>query len=170
MIAFNRPGIDGLRRCPRFVFDLGEAEDLALYADALPKLAQGGARIPVAWVHEKLMIPQAGEGEAVFGVKAPVVPQPPAAALAALKAEPPAKVEDTADKMTGALAVNADAPLADWVGKINAMLDQASSLEEFRAMLLAGYNDLPAEQMVEVMAAALAAIELRGRAEVLAGQ
>lgn len=170
LIAFNRPGIDGLRRCPRFVFDLGEAEDLKLYADALPKLAEGGARIPVSWVHEKLMIPQAGKDEAVFGAAVPADAPPTAAALAALKADPPAKVEDTADKMAGALAVNAEAPLADWLAKINAMLDQAGSLEEFRAMLLAGYNDLPAEQMVEVMAAALSAIELRGRAEVLAGK
>lgn len=49
LIAFNLSGIDGLRRCPRFIFDFGEAEDLKLFADSLPVLAAGGARIPVDW-------------------------------------------------------------------------------------------------------------------------
>jgi phage gp29-like protein len=68
LIAINRGGIDGLRRCPQFRFDLGETEDLVAYADALPKLVGAGLRsIPVAWVHEKLRIPEPAEGEAVLG-------------------------------------------------------------------------------------------------------
>lgn len=47
LIALNRPGISGLSRCPRWVFDTGSAENMAAYAEALPKLAQGGARIPL---------------------------------------------------------------------------------------------------------------------------
>ena len=64
LIALNRGGLDGLRRCPRFVFDLGEAEDLKAFAESLPALAANGARIPVSWVHEKLRIPQAADDEA----------------------------------------------------------------------------------------------------------
>lgn len=90
LLTLNRGGVDGLRRCPRFEFDLGEAEDMALFAQALPALAAGGAQIPVTWVHEKLRIPEATGGEAVFGAPpAPESgPQPPqgAAALAALAA------------------------------------------------------------------------------------
>jgi phage gp29-like protein len=193
LIALNLPGIDGLRRCPRFIFDDGEADDLALYADALPKLAQGGARIPVAWVHEKLRIPEAADGEAVFAAApAPATPSLPALTpgpspasgrgeenplppgegrvRAALRAEPPVKVEDTADKMTPALAAAAQPSVEAWVSQIEAMLAGADSLEQFREDLLARYRDLPADDLVEVMAAALAAIELRGRAEVLAGR
>lgn len=168
LITLNIPGIDGLRRCPRFVFDLGEAEDIKLYADSLPKLAQGGAKIPVRWVHEKLRIPEAGDGEAVFGTAAPVVP--PLSGAAALTAQPPAKGQDTADQMTPALATEADQQLATWVDDIADMLAQANSLEEFRALLLTRYSALPADQLVTVMSAALTAIDLRGRAEVLAGQ
>lgn len=57
LIALNRPGIDGLRRCPRWVWDTSEAEDLASYADALPKLAGQGMRIPVAWAHRACASP-----------------------------------------------------------------------------------------------------------------
>jgi hypothetical protein len=72
--------------------------------------------------------------------------------------------------MTPALAERANGEVARWLDQIEAMLAQAGSLEEFRAMLLSSFNDLPADDLVEVMSAALAAIELRGRAEVLGGQ
>lgn len=171
LIAFNKPGIDGLRRCPRFEFDLGEAEDLKLYSEALPALAQGGARIPVAWVHEKLRIPEANGDEAVFGAPpAPETPPTPASKPAALSATLPAKVEDTADKMTPALAAQADQQAVRWIDEISAMLDQVQSIEEFRTLLLTRYESLPADDLVTVMSAAMAAIQLRGRAEVRGGQ
>ena len=72
LIALNRGGIDSLARCPRIVFDTGEAEDLASYAESLPKLvAAGMKKIPVSWVHEKLRIPEAADGEATLGTAAP---------------------------------------------------------------------------------------------------
>lgn len=71
LLALNRGGIDSLARCPRLVFDTGEAEDLAAYADSLPKLvAVGMKKIPVAWVHEKLRIPEAADGEETLGMAA----------------------------------------------------------------------------------------------------
>ena len=54
-------------RCPRFGFDLGESEDFRLYAEALPILAANGAKIRLDWVHEKLRIPKAAEGDELFG-------------------------------------------------------------------------------------------------------
>lgn len=174
LITFNLPGIDGLRRCPRFIFDLGEAEDLKLYSDALPKLAEGGAKIPVSWVHEKLRIPQAADDEPVFGAPKEVPPaspiKPPAVKPVALKAIAPLKVEDTADKMAQPLASQVDQQVAGWISDINAMLDGAESLEQFREQLLTRYNALPADDLVTVMATALSAINLRGRAEVLGGE
>lgn len=96
LVALNRGGVESLRRCPRFEFDLGEAEDLKLFSEALPALAAGGAKIPVSWVHEKLRIPEAAGDEPVFGAPPQPVPDaagtPPAAplkgtaSLAALKA------------------------------------------------------------------------------------
>jgi len=177
LIALNKPGVDGLRRCPRWVFDLGEADDLTAYADALPKLAAGGARIPVRWVHEKLRIPEAGEQEAVFGAVAVVSPvdgkpaMPGRAALkAAVKNSLTTGAPDAADRLAPALAEQGDAQIGRWVDEIGAMLDQAESLEQFREQLLARYDALPAADLVTVMATALAAIELRGRADVLGGE
>lgn len=69
LLALNRGGIDGMRRCPRMVFDVSEPEDLVSYADALPKLA-GLFRIPAPWARERLHIPEPEDGEEVLGESA----------------------------------------------------------------------------------------------------
>lgn len=167
LVALNKPGVDGLRRCPRWVFDLGEAEDLALYADALPKLAQGGARIPVSWVHEKLRIPEASEQEAVFGAP-PVVPPPvepqPLPGLAALKAT----VKDSqaaADPVAAdieRLATAGQPQVDDLVAVVRGMVDSAESLGDLQARLLNAYGDLDAADLTHLMASAFALAELKG--------
>lgn len=180
LIALNRGGLDSYRRCPRWVFDLGKAEDIKTYSEALPALAQGGARIPVSWVHEKLRIPEASEDEAVFGAVA--APEPGLAnatgnTTAALKARyrPAAQPEtgagsDPADRLLPGLAARAEAKVAAWRDDIEAMLAAAGSLEEFREQLLARYEHLPADELVTVMASALSAIHLAGRSEVQDGR
>lgn len=71
LIALNRGNIDGLRRCPRLVFDTGEAEDIKLLADSLPKLVGVGMRIKTEWAHEKLRIPMGDDQEPILVVSAP---------------------------------------------------------------------------------------------------
>jgi phage gp29-like protein len=73
--------VNGLAmRPPRFVFDIEEGEDLAVYADALPKLVGAGMIIPEKWAHDKLKIPQPEGGEPVLKVtqaaSAPAANQP----------------------------------------------------------------------------------------------
>ena len=89
LLAVNK-GFADARRCPRFVLDTSEAEDLKLYADSLPKLVGLGMRIKAEWVHEKLRIPLADEGDEVLKASAAADPaaQPPGAkAQAKLTAE-----------------------------------------------------------------------------------
>ncbi len=75
----NRAGIDP-KRLPRFEFNTGEPEDLQEYADNLPKLAQAGLQIGVAWAHKKLRIPKAEAGEDVLkGPPEPLAPVAPGA-------------------------------------------------------------------------------------------
>ncbi|MDT3668997.1 MAG: DUF935 domain-containing protein [Aromatoleum sp.] len=180
LIALNQGGLDSYRRCPRWVFDLGEAEDLKLYAEALPALAQGGARIPVSWVHEKLRIPRAAEGEAVFRAAPAAMPNAADSALAALTARYSTAAlstrlttgsdRDPADRLLPALGAQAEAHVAAWRDDIEAMLAAAGSLEEFREQLFARYAHLPADELVAVMATALSAIHLAGRSEVQDGR
>jgi phage gp29-like protein len=66
ILALNKAGLDGFRRCPRLIFDTSEAEDLALYADGLPKLVSIGMKIPSRYAHDKLKIPQPENGEEIL--------------------------------------------------------------------------------------------------------
>ena len=209
LLVLNGAPIESYRRCPRWVFDLGEAEDIAAYADALPKLVGVGMRIPRAWAHEKLRVPEPDGDEDVLetaraeppadpaGAAVPAAPGaapaptapgvPPAAPPNAPPNAPPpqpataraqwrpatlaAGIEpDPADLVTPTVARQAEAQILQWQDEIAAMLEAADSLEAFRETLLARYRDLPTDELVVVLAQALATINLAGRSEVQDGR
>ena len=89
LAVLNIPGVDA-RRLPRIALDTGEAEDLALYADSLPKLAAAGLKIPVKWAQDKLRIPEPEDGEEVLSAP----PPPPAPGAAGEKLQPNAANAD----------------------------------------------------------------------------
>jgi phage gp29-like protein len=171
LLALNRGGIASLARCPRFVFDTGDAEDLKLFADALPKLVSIGMRIDPVWAHEKLKIPQAAPD-------APVLTAPTAKEIVEGKPEE----EEEEKKTPGATAalraatpdVREDDDLAglmadEWerVGPTPASIDvlaaECKTLEEFRDRLpeLVSAGDDAA--LVEMLARGLFAAHLAGR-------
>jgi phage gp29-like protein len=159
------------RRLPRFVFETDEPEDLALYADALPKLVSIGARIPIAWAQERLGIPLPEGDEPVLGAPAPEPaepPQPPpgtgATRLAAAARGEAA--DEPEEAMVEQLASAGDAAVAEWLAQLRAMLDTAESLEEFRARLEAAFPDLAPTRLVTAMAQAYAAAHLAGMSDV----
>ena len=57
-------------RLPQFEFDTRETADLAMIAEALPKLVDVGVQIPERWARDKLAIPDALDGELLLGRKA----------------------------------------------------------------------------------------------------
>lgn len=134
MAVINRPGIDP-RRLPRFKLDIGEAEDIKEYAEALPKLAQAGLKIKVDWAHEKLRIPKAEEQDEVL--QGPPPPAPPGQELQPNPAgsrrppvqKPPAKREQLAGQLPelaperDALDDLVDAALADWQPLMSPMVE-----------------------------------------------
>lgn len=169
LVALNKGGT-GLandpRRMPAFEFDTSEPEDLALFADALPKLADAGAQIPVSWVSERLKFPAPKEGEAVLG-RAPVTAQPtqPAinrAALAATDVADPTPIDPLAEQlaMEGAQA---------WKGvldQVRHLVDTAPDLATLRDQLLTAYGDLDTADLQRVMQAGFATADLSGRFDV----
>ncbi len=177
LIALNRGGIDGLRRCPRLVFDTGEAEDLAAYADALPKLVGVGFKVPRPWAQEKLRIPEPQEDEDVLAVPAAEAtpPQPPepklekvAANTAQLSALP------TEIDPTGAIAEHlSEATGEPWralLDQVRNLVDTAESMNELEAALVANYGGLETAALTRIMAAGFALAELKGMADVADGR
>jgi phage gp29-like protein len=169
LIALNRGGIEDLRRCPRLVFDLGEAEDLALYAEALPKLVGSGVKtIPVSWVHEKLRIPQPIDNEPTLGAPAPVDPpaNPAKKTVATLIAALSAQTADDLAQKT----VHGAGPASDsLVETIAAYVDAAPDMKTLQTALLNAYGGLDSGELERIMAAAFALAELQGMADVRAG-
>ena len=178
LLALNTTGIDSLRRCPRLVFDAAEPEDMALYADAVPKLVGTGLQIPTAWVHDKLRIPAPGEGEDVLAAPSA---QPPAVApakgrpltgcphcdAAALKGQADPTV---ADHYTDQLDQAAAEALAGLIEPVRRAVMQAESLEDLQASLLSLYPTLAPDALATQMQQALAAAELAGRFEARQGK
>jgi phage gp29-like protein len=166
-------GLFADNRCPSFVSDTQEPDDLSLYAEALPKLAGAGARIPVSYVNKKLKIPEPEEGEAILTVGPQPLPAEPAqqaaASLAALagKTNPPDDIDNTpVDAQTELLSAAAGASIKGWVDVIGSKVEQAGSLEALRDELLSSYGAMDSNELVKVMQLAFAAAELSGRFDV----
>jgi hypothetical protein len=56
--------------------------------------------------------------------------------------------------------------MADWMARIEAMLEAADSLEAFREMLLAAQDELPEAALGELIGTGLAAAEAAGRFDI----
>lgn len=73
---------------------------------------------------------------------------------------------DPVDDLTDGLARAAAPGVGDMIGQIEAMLEAAGSLGEFREMLLEGFPEIDASQLTRVMAEAMLAAHAGGRAMV----
>lgn len=164
LLALNR-GVKDPRRLPRFTFDTQEAEDLALYAEALPKLTGIGMKIPVTWAHDKLRIPEPDKGEAVLGAPA-AEPPPTAANRAVLKAET-GQAQDDVDRQVDQLDRLAGPAIEAMLGSVRRLLDEVSSLEELRDRLAETFPGMSTDQLAALMGEALVAAQLAGRYDIL---
>ena len=182
LIAINRGNIDSLRRTPRFVFDTGEAEDIKLFADALPELVGVGMQIPVAWAHDKLRIPEPVDDEAVLRVAAPanvltpeLRPEPgnttPAAPAQTAQTALAALTAQRADAERDAFDVLADQMADDWqptiepvVASIQHLADECTTLEEFRTRLPQAIEQMDTAALASLLGDGLFAAYAAGRA------
>lgn len=170
MWALNRPGIKGLKRCPRFKLDVSEPEDIAAYAENLPKLAKSGLRIAVDWAHSKLNIPVAKDGEAILVGETQTVVTPDQdvkPAKAALSAQITPEQED---QDVDALGTAAAPAVGSMIDEIKALVDAAPSMAALQANLVSAYGGQSVEALTKIMTAAFALAELKGLSDVLDGQ
>lgn len=167
LVALNR-GVTDPRRMPSFELDTSEAEDLALYAEALPKLAGVGAQIPVSWVSERLKIPAPKAGETILGApKAEPPPEDPAvainrAALAAVDVADPTPIDPLAER----LAEEGTDAWKSVLDQVRNLVDAAPDLATLRDQLLSAYGDLDTTALRKVMQAGFATAALAGRFDV----
>lgn len=170
--VLNGLASEGLRRCPQLRLNAQEPEDLATYAEALPKLVSIGLRPTVQWVHERLGIPQAEDGQAVLGEGAPAPAPAAAPGTAALNAQPGGRapagtVAQPVSLMAPRLARELQPAVDGWIDQVRALVERAASLDEVRDGLQALLPDMTLQQYADAMAQALAAAALAGRYEIV---
>lgn len=170
MAALNR-GVEGLRRSPRLIFPLIEAEDMKLYADALPRLVAVGFQVPQTWAQEKLRIPMPQDGESVLKVtnKVPNMDGGVDSATARLSADLPAPGSDPAGSLADELSMAAAPGWAGQIAAIQALVENATDLATLQRDLVASFGGQPQDELVKLMAAAYALAELKGIADVQDG-
>ncbi len=184
LLALNRGGVEGMQRCPRFVLDDGEPDDMTAYADALPKLVAVGFQVPLEWAQEKLRIPLPQDNEKVLTIPTQQGQQliqsagDPSASAMSAKLPANAKAlntttpiaDDPAGQITAQLASTAAPIWTNVLDDVKALVDQADDLTALQTNLVNQYGGQPQDKMVKLMAAAFALAELKGMSDVQDGQ
>lgn len=173
LLAINK-GWANPRRCPRLVFDVTEGEDIAAYAEALPKLVAIGMQIPTQWAHERLRIPQpASEDEPVLrqqtaapapdkGEEAPKGKAEAKAALSREEDEPEFADQAAVEAGLAALSPQLQQQVQEWLRPALDALRRASSPEEALALLASEHPLTADDVLVEALARVLFVSELVG--------
>lgn len=160
LLVLNKGGERDPRRLPRFQFDLVEPEDMALYAEALPKLVDAGMQIPTAWAHDKLCIPLPSDGEAVLGPAPDAGSATASTRTAALKTVTSSDpLEELADSMARHWQ-----PVAHMVeGPVQQLLASCKSMEEFERRLPDLVSQMDATELAQQIGYGLFAANSAGR-------
>jgi len=166
-----------MRRAPRWVWDDEEPADMKAMSDSLPGLVDAGLRIPAAWAHERLNIPQAEAGEEILTRQPTAAPGLGLMSQRTVRLGIPAAATQTpgtasADAVQDQIklaAAQADHVVEGWAEQIRAMANEAESLADLKARIEAAFPDLQPNGMADAMGDALAAAHLAGRYDILEG-
>jgi phage gp29-like protein len=176
---------------PRLIIAREESEDLKAFADAVGPMIDRGLEVDQAEVREKFGLSAPKAGAKLMARSAPAAPAPdPTGASGDLNGagavfkrgealpgtlEPQSeKIAPTArksapspdDALAARMMVEAAPAMEAMLGQIEEMMAKATSLPELREMLLAGYPDLDADTLAEVLAMGLLAAHAGGRVSV----
>lgn len=157
------------RPYPRLVVDVPQPEDTKLLVGALKDLVPLGLEVEQSVIRDKLNLPEPAKGAKLLGSSAPATA--PGTAQATNREQPAKAVDvpDIVDNQVRTLETATAAPMDDMVDQLRELLDQVSSLEEFRDRLIEVYPDMTTTQLADAMADGMAAANLAGRYDILRG-
>lgn len=175
ILAINRTGYDNSRRCPKFVFDTKQPEDISKIAEAVPKLVQVGLDIPVSWVYDKTGIPEPLQDEKILkivqqnsvfdtvGLTANLPKQAAALTIQGRAASGQNALDKANDELSPPLINGQMATLLKpVVERLQALGDKAST-EDFYEALTASYPEMDETGLRDLLAKAIFASEVWGR-------
>lgn len=172
-------------RYPRLRIARSKKEDIGGLSDALGKLVPLGLRVEQSVIRDRLGLPDPAENAEILAAPAPAPTAPdPASILSrvsgefergfprarpetALHAEAPSapRSEPLAPEalLAAEMARQGQPEMDRMLTRIEAMLSAAGSLEEFREMLLAGFDRIDSAGLADRLAEGLIASSLAGR-------
>jgi phage gp29-like protein len=180
------------KRYPRLKIGRPEPEDLDQLVKALGILVPLGLKVEASEIRDKFKLSEPGENAEILGAVTAAPPpgattaeapagnpvikrvsgefkqgqaQPGIVAAQSVEAAPSAKIEgvDPEAVLADRLATEAEPHMADMIGQIEAMLQAAGDLDEFRAMLMAAYGEIGSGPLAQVLAQGMIAAHVGGR-------
>lgn len=163
-------GPDAMKgRYPRLVIARPQQEDLTLLADSLAKLVPLGLRVEQSEIRDKFGLTDPEDGAELLRVpaqSAPTVVSPPTPEpLPALQAQQDAMPLHPADRIADRAGQEGEAAVALMVDQIEAMLQSAGDLSEFRMMLVSAFPEIDSSQLAGVLAGGMAAARAAGMSD-----
>lgn len=169
ILALNKGGIQDRRRVPKFVFRVREIEDIAVMADALPKLVGAGMKIPVSWAHEHSGIPMPIEDEEILTLSKTINPIPTAATAALTALESEANNDEHQAQSALDAAINQlpgaamDDAMRQCVSATAKLLADGGTPEQAIANISLAYPELDGDALEEQLARAFFVADLWGQ-------
>ena len=177
---------------PRLRIEDPEQEDLKALSDAIGPLIDRGMEVDMSDMRERFGLPEPKVGAKMLHPQRADAPAPDAAppnaqikhqrgevkrvegdlqATVALQAEGPLAGKKQGgspeDALADRMAIETAAPMEAMLAKIEAMFEAATTLDELREMLLAGFPTIDVSALADIMAMAILAAEVHGRSDVM---
>ena len=175
---------------PKLKIGRPEEEDLKAFTDAITPWVDRGLEVSEEDIRTKFGLSAPAKGARILGAPAQIGPQgagdtgvegqssifkhqsgvfkhpsgDPRPSAQAEQLSPSQPATAAVDAMADRLAEEASAPMGAVMAQIQAMLETAGSLEEFRERLLVAFPELDTDALVNVMADAMEAGHAAGRA------
>lgn len=157
-----------------------EPEDTQLIVDALEKLVPLGLEVEQSVIRDKLGLPDPemdAQGKPVGKLLMPAktaAPPPPIGQNRATALNRASDEPDEIDGLVARLQQEGDLAVEGWLLRVRTIIDEAvtegRSLADLQEILLQQFGSLETGDLVDVMAQAMAAAHLGGRAEVASGE
>ncbi|MCC7097280.1 MAG: DUF935 domain-containing protein [Thermomonas sp.] len=163
------------KRYPRLIIARPQKEDLKQLTDSLAQLVPLGLRVEQSEVRDKLGLSDpASDAELLRSASREAISSPslaPVPATQPTSARPALHAVEAghhpAEQLADAMLPDAAAAMEDAAATIETMLDRASDLGEFRAMMSAAFGALARDDLGRVLAAGLAAAHAAGRSDLV---
>lgn len=170
-MEFGPPASRADARYPRLVIARPKKEDLKQLTDSLAQLVPLGFRVAQSEIRDKFGLAEPDAREELLVARSPVHPAAPLHEVnappvrEALQQQKPALVQHPAHLIAAAMAGEGAAGAEEMALTIEAMMERAGDLGEFRAMIASAWPSIDNARLASVLAGGIAAAHAAGRSD-----